>query len=93
MPVGAMGEGRGDLRQTLGEDLPRAGGIGADEATDLDVQVDGEPRPGQVAECALVAAVDAIARFAADGTTHVRRLRDGADGDAVVAEEKRRDME
>ena len=82
-PAGAPRAGGSDIPQAFGEGLPGAGRVEAAEPACLDAQHHRAALPGQVAQGALVMAVDAAGRPPAGGASSHRRARGGDDGDAV----------
>ncbi len=81
--LGATRRGSGNTGQSLGKGPARTSRNGAAEPPGLDAQRDRTALPGQVAKLALVPAMDAVGRGAAEGASRRRRARLGGDGDAA----------
>ena len=80
LAISAPGVGVGDAHQPLGEDLPRAGGVGAEELADDDPQAYDQRRPGQIDQGAGVPAVNAVGELAAQRARHGGRCGGSQEG-------------
>jgi len=82
-PLGATCRDGGNTLQALGEGQPWAGRVGAAEPSCVDAQHHGMALPGEVAEPAVVTAVDAAGKTAALRADSGGSVRLSYDGDAV----------
>jgi hypothetical protein len=93
LAIGAPGVGLGDTHQPLGDDLPWAGGVGAEALAHDDLQAHDQRRPGQIRQGAGVPAVHAVGELAAQWARHGGRCGGRQDGQPLIIEQQRRDVE